>query len=258
MSESDYPVLISYSNFGYVKFAENLLRNLNDTLKHHRVHFYCLDDEVLAYLSGLGLNNIPITFERVNEAVSKRFEAYGSANYNKITHTKMNILCKAVNDFKFIHFIDSDVVCIKEPSAEHYRKYKEYDIVFQHDAGFHTATHFHAPTLHHTWTCTGNVSLRGTEGTAFMLNKISEYQDRYPNKNDQECLYKYFQDAGITDIRSLKEAKLYTYEVTEYTNGYWLNNNIGDLSETYFFHANHVSGAAQKMQLLRKAGKWLV
>ena len=252
----EYPVIISYSNFGYAKFAENLLRSINQTMKHHRCHFYCLDDEILAYLSALSLPNI--TFELVNEAVSKKFESYGSQAYNKITHTKMNILRKALKEFQYIHFVDSDVVCVKEPSVEHYRKYKEFDIVFQHDAGFHSTTHMHAPTLHHIWACTGNTSLRNTPGTEFMLNKISEYQDRHPTANDQECLYRYFQDTGVTDIRNVKEAKLYTYEVAEYTNGYWINRDIGTLDATYFFHANHVTGPGQKIMLLRKAGQWFI
>lgn len=252
----EYPVIISYSNFGYAKFAENLLRSINKTMTHHRAHFYCLDDEILAYLSALAFPNI--TFERVNESVSKKFESYGSQAYNKITHTKMNILRKALKQFRYIHFVDSDVVCVKEPSAEHYRKYKEYDIVFQHDAGFHSAIHMHAPTLHHIWACTGNTSFRDTSGTEFMLNKITEYQERYPNENDQECLYRYFKDGGVTDIRTVKEATLYTYEVAEYTNGYWFDRNIGTLESTYFFHANHVTGPDKKITLLRKADQWFI
>jgi len=250
----ELPVIVSYSNFGYAKFAENLLRTLNKTAPHHRVHFYCLDDEILTHLSALGFATV--TFERVEEAVSKAFETYGSASYNKITHTKINILRSALRKFGFIHFVDSDVVCMKEPTAEHYAKYKDYDIVFQYDSGFHSATRMYEHTLHHIWTCMGNMSLRNTPGTAFILDKVSEYQVRYPTKNDQECLYSFFDENGIKDIRNVKEARLFTYEVAEYTNGFWLNRNIGTLEATYFFHANHVTGSAQKIKLLQKAGQW--
>lgn len=34
------PVLVSYSNYGYVAFAKNLLLNLNSNAPNHRVHFY--------------------------------------------------------------------------------------------------------------------------------------------------------------------------------------------------------------------------
>ena len=53
-------------------------------------------------------------------------EVMSDINYNFITHTKMNILKNALEKFNFIHFIDCDVVCIKEPTIEHYKKYKEY------------------------------------------------------------------------------------------------------------------------------------
>lgn len=36
----------------------------------------------------------------------------------------------------------------------------------------------------------------------------------------------------------------------EYTNGYWLNHYIGNLDNTYFFHANRVTGKNEKIRLL--------
>lgn len=254
-----YPVIISYSNDGYFGFARNMLLSLDHTLTHHQVHFYCLDTDIYDKLRQIPFQQLKVTFEVWTEpALSKRFEKYGSAEYNKITHTKMNILRDALTKFNFIHFIDSDVVCLKEPTLEHYANYADRDIVFQHDAGMYTKDRLHAPTLHHIWACTGNTTFRNTPGTHAVLDKITEYQIRYPNKNDQECLYQYFQDLKLTDIRNYTAAKLYTYEVAEYTNGYWLDNKIGTLDQTYFFHANHVEGSAAKIHLLRKAGQWFV
>jgi hypothetical protein len=51
---------------------------------------------------------------------------------------------------------------------------------------------------------------------------------------------------------------MFTYEIKEYTNGYWLNHNIGDLSKTYFFHANHVTGKHEKIMLLKKADHYFI
>ena len=170
----------------------------------------------------------------------------------------MNILHHALLKHNFIHFIDCDVVCIKEPTIEHYNKYTDYDIIFQHDAGMYSRNKLHAPTLHHIWACTGNTTFRNTPNTHFVLNKITEYQNKYKNKNDQECLYQYFQDISLKDIRDYNPAKLYTYEISEYTNGYWLNNNIGTLENTYFFHANHVTGSEAKFNLLKKANQYFL
>lgn len=250
----ELPVIISYCNNGYYDFAKNLLINLNQTIKSHRVCFYCLDEEIYERLKILDLKCIDINFVLwKNCNVSKDFLIYGSDNYNLLTHTKINILRDALAKFNYIHFIDCDVVCLKEPTIEHYNKYKDYDIVFQYDAGMYSENSLHAPTLHHIWACTGNTSMRNSSGTKFLLDKIAEYQNIYKNKNDQECLFQFFQDIKIEDIRDFKEANLFTYEINEYTNGFWLQNNIGSLKNTYFFHANHVAGNEKKIQLLKKA-----
>ena len=255
----NYPVIISYCNDGYYAFAKNMLISLDNTIKFHKVHFYCLDNEIYDKLKEINLKNINVSFELfTNNNTSKKFEDYGTNNYNLITHTKMNILRDALLKYNFIHFIDCDVVCMKEPLIDHYNKYTNYDIIFQHDAGMYSADKLHAPTLHHIWACTGNTTFRNTPETHLILDKITEYQYKHNNKNDQECLYQYFQDILLKDIRDYTPTKMYTYEICEYTNGYWLNNNIGTLEKTYFFHANHVSGSMEKMNLLKKAKQYFL
>tara|TARA_Y100000389_G_scaffold201834_1_gene245505 strand:+ start:723 stop:1511 length:789 start_codon:yes stop_codon:yes gene_type:complete len=250
---SNFPVIVSYSNNGYFQFAKCMLENLNTTLEHHKVLFYCLDKEIYQKLSAINFKNIKVTFKLFTKNISSKLENYGSSQYNLITHTKMSVLKDALQKHEFIHFIDCDIICIQEPSIKHYQKYNKYDIVFQHDAGMYSTSHLHAPTLHHIWTCTGNMSLRNTSGTYYLLDRLEEYQSKYKNKNDQECLMQYFEDNNIIDIRDVEKVKLFTYEIEQYTNGYWLNNNIGNLENTYFFHANHVSGAQAKWNLLNRA-----
>jgi hypothetical protein len=254
-----FPVIISYSNNGYYDFAKNMLISLDKTINFHKVHFYCLDNEIYTKLLKLEFKNIKVTFEiLINNKLSKNLENYGTPNYNLITHTKMSILRHALAKYNFIHFIDCDVVCVKEPLMEHYNKYTPFDIVFQYDSGMHSANKLHETTLHHIWCCTGNTTLRNTPETILLLDKITEYQNKYQNKNDQECLYQFFRDLSIKDIREYKPTKLYTYEPREYTNGYWVNKNIGTLEDTYFFHANHVTGSIQKFNLLKKAKQYFL
>lgn len=249
-----YPVLVTYANAGYANFARNLLLNLNETVRHHKIHFYCLDTEIKATLEALALPHLDLVLELVDTDLSRRFESYNSSGYMKITHTKMSLLKRALDAYGLIHFIDCDVVCVREPTEEYWARYADYDIVFQYDAGFVSATQYHWP-LHHIWTCTGNTFLRNTAATHSLLDKIIEYQEKYPSKNDQECLYQYFQDCGIKQTIEYSAAKLFTFPVEEFTNGYWVGHNIGDVSRTYFFHANHATGSATKLELLAKIGK---
>jgi hypothetical protein len=250
----NFPVLISYSNDGYYDFAKNMLLNLNSKIRFHKVHFFCLDTAIYEKLTALFLPNLDITFELYNAtSVSATFESYGTKSYNTITHTKVNILYLSLQRYNFIHFIDCDVVCVNEPTLAHYEKYEKYDIVFQYDCGMYSADKLHSKNIYHIWTCTGNTSLRSSEATYFLLDKISEYQIKHQNLNDQECLEKYFKDEGISDISEYTRVKLNVYDLKHYTNGYWLDNNIGSLEDTYFFHANHVIGKEAKMKLLKKA-----
>jgi hypothetical protein len=252
-SQMSLPVLITYSNYGYAPFAKNLLLNLCQTARNHKVHFYCLDTDIKTYLEALDLSGLDIQFELVTSELSRGFEAYNSAGYMKITHTKMGLIKRALERYQWVHFIDCDVVCVREPTAEYWAQWADYDIVFQYDAGFYSATRPEWP-FNHIWACTGNTLFRNTAGTHALIDKIIEYQGRYPRKNDQECLYQYFQDLGIKDISKCPLAKLYTFPYEEFTNGFWVNRDIGDVSRTYFFHANHVSGSSAKLRLLRKIG----
>jgi len=253
---SAHPVLVSYSNYGYFPFLANMLINLSKKLTNHSVHIYCLDKETA---EGVVKLNLPLrlTVDLLMVDVSKDLQDYGSQGYNKITHTKLHILADALQKHGFIHFIDADVVCIKEPAAEFYEEYKDYDIVFQHDTGYFTKEKPHRHRWD-TWTCTGNMSLRNTPGTMALLNKIYQYQQLYPSKNDQECLLQYFEDKNIKDIREETCAKLYCYPYELYTNGYAIGYKIFGIEETYFFHANHCVGREKKIELLKTVGEWYI
>jgi Nucleotide-diphospho-sugar transferase len=259
----DFPVLISYANYGYKDFAHNLLLNLKYRIQQHKVHFYCLDNDLYDYLRSQDFGKLDLIIELRDLSLSKEYEVYNSSNFFKITHTKFSILLDSLEKYGFIHFIDSDVVCIKETPLEFYEEYRDYDIVFQFDCGFVSPTQpDDNNNMFCPWVCTGNMTLRNTTRTKKLLDDILYYQTIHSNKNDQECLLQYFNDNGIPgyfgDIRTYIHAKLTVYPYERYTNGFWLDRNIGDLSKTYFFHANHVRGLDEKKKLLIKANKWLI
>jgi hypothetical protein len=246
-----FPVLITYSNFGYKDFALNLLINLSKKVKNHSIDFYCLDKEIYDFLKFKDFGDLKLNLILFEKEISKGFENYNSSNYIKITHTKLNVLFKALEDHEFIHFIDCDVVCINEPSEEFYNNYISYDIVFQYDCG-------PSDNLFQPWSCTGNTTFKRGKGSFTMLKRIEQYQntEAHKNKNDQECLFKFFTDMKWEDIRKDPDCKNFVYPIENYTNGYYIKNNLIDLKNTYFFHANHVIGSEEKIKLLKKVGEW--
>ena len=71
----DFPVIISYSNAGYYNFAKNMLLSLDQTVKNHKVSFYCLDNEIYEKLTKLKFENIQVNFELGGKNnLSKNFE----------------------------------------------------------------------------------------------------------------------------------------------------------------------------------------
>lgn len=243
----EYPVLITYSNYGYIDFAKNLILNLANVLKHHKLHFYCLDKQTYDELSKYTYDFL--TVELFEQNVSSEFQNYKTGLYNKLTHTKTNVLQNALSKYTFIHFIDCDVVCMKEPSAEHYSRYSSYDIVFQYDWFYSDiATHYFG-----IWQCTGNMSLRRSFNTLGVIGRIESLQTN-DAINDQQCLSEVFRLSNTTDIRNYKPAKLFVYPPEEYTNGSWK----GNMDQTYFFHANHVMGKENKIALLQKVKHWFL
>ena len=242
------PVLITYCNFGYIDFAKNLILNLANVLKNHKLHFYCLDMQIYDELSKTPHEFM--TLQLFEQDVSSDFEVYNSKKYNELTHTKTIVLRDALNRYPFIHFIDCDVVCLKEPTIDHYYQYSSCDIVFQYDYYYDKLPEFYFKT----WQCTGNMSLRRTPGTFNFIDNLELTQLNNTTKNDQDCLLTMFKLSKITDIRKYKSTRLFVYPPEEYTNGSWK----GDMSNTYFFHANHVVGKEDKINLLKKIDHWFL
>jgi hypothetical protein len=249
----DTPVLITYSNYGYIDFAKNLILNLANILKHHKLHFYCLDKQTYDELSKYTYDFL--TVELFEQDVSSKFESYNTSEYKKLTHTKTSVLRAAFRHYPFIHFIDCDVVCLKEPSVDHYIPYKNFDIVFQSDFAYkYKSTECKNRYSLDYQQCTGNMSMRRTEGSMTVIILLEEKQAIRPGSHDQECLHKIFEQHRVFDIRGFRHAKLSVYPPEEYTNGSWKDS----VDNTYFFHANHVVGKEHKIELLKNVNMWLV
>lgn len=251
------PVIITYSNYGYKDFALNVLHNFCDIVKQHKLIFYCLDEEIynfcnemLKELQTKYISYPEIKFIKWYKTVNKSFQNYGTKEYNQITHTKMSVLKDALNEYNYIHFIDADVVILKEPSLEYWNKYNDYDVVFQDDA---PTPGVNVPFS--LWSCTGNFTLRNTEKTINFLDSIEEWQKIHPENNDQECMYNMLKQ-NYNDLRDVKEVKLYQYPMCEFMCGYIITHNLMNTEKTYFFHANHVQGNFAKINLLKCVNKW--
>ena len=242
------PVIISFANIGYLDFAQNLLRNVQDVVKHHLFVFYCMDKDLYEALQPYKSDRIEIVLYD-KEVVSTQFEHYGnSAAFLQMMKIKLQILLEALDRYECVHFVDGDVVFCKEPTADYYEKYKEYDIIYQSDMPPPHPTFFE-------WTCTGNFVLRNTEAARAFLRLIQDYQAK-SSMNEQECQRQIFRDNSILDIRQYPLARLYEFPREEFLCGALIGSNQYDPARMMVVHANHVIGNEAKRALLRKIGKW--
>ena len=247
--QSEIPVFISFTNFGYVSLAENLLRSIKAKVKLHKTVMYCLDKETYEHLLPFhepGKIEL-VLYQQFN--TSKKYQVYNSDEFKKIDHLHISILFDAFEKYDFVHFLDSDTVIINEPSKEYYADYADYDIVFQPDSGT-------IEPDYSNWTCIGNMSLRNTPGTRFVLEAINIYKQNLPHYNDQEVLREVFKGANTTDIRKYPHAKLTQYPSIHYSCGVLVDKNRIDVSQIKIFHANWVLGFDSKIALLKKIGAW--
>ena len=247
------PKIVSFANMGYLDFAKNILLSFILNTNGLSFDFYCLDTEIFYALKVfLSENNRNINLILFDSDTSKRFENYGGREYNKIMGTKTRVILDSLSKNDLIHFVDSDIVFLKPFGPEYYYSYKEYDMVFQQDCS--TLEPFAL------WSCAGNVLIKNTPESHFLLNKVIEYQNIYPNKNDQECMYQYFLDLGIKNIKEYSHAKLYSFPKHEFLNGHNIQDNVkkGMLDNLIIFHANYVVGKQDKIKLFKLVKGWFL
>jgi hypothetical protein len=162
---------------------------------------------------------------------------------------QLKVLKTSLDKYNYIHFVDSDVVFLKELDNEYYIPYESYDVVYQRDkVGF--AQYFH------TWACLGNVVMRNTKATHTLLDEIDNIQAKHPEMNDQHAQQELFKSKGILDIRSYPYAKLYEFPETEISCGYNIIHNNYNLNKLKIVHANYVIGEEEKIKILKKIGYW--
>lgn len=249
-----YPVIITYSNYGYIDFAKNFIINITRKSPNHKVNFYCLDKKIYEELSQQfsGYNNIKF-LEWFQEDSLTNFEVYGSNKYCKIIHIKFEIIKNALEINPFILYLDCDAISIHEITQEFYEKYKHFDIVFQNDTypqGLEDDFHV----------CCGIMIIRDTNATKSFINKILDIQEKNSNMIDQSCVYEYFNEIGINNLKELFNCtglRLINAPWNVFMAGAYVRDKIANPDEnTFLFHANHVTSKMNKIRLLKRVGEW--
>jgi hypothetical protein len=239
------PTIVTCANFGYRLLSENLLRNFNDVIKHHKLVFYCLDDEIYEALKHYTSERI-IFIPFSASAAPTVYASYDTDAFFDITRAKVHVILDALAKYEFVHFVDGDIVFTEEITEEYYAAYADYDIVFQSDDPKNVLS---------IWACSGNFVARNNERTRRHFERVESYMCSHP-VNDQQAQYELFVEDGIKSIDQYTVAKLHEFPHVEFTCGYIFINRLCDPSTIKVFHANYVIGLDAKINLLKAFGKW--
>jgi Family of unknown function (DUF6492)/Nucleotide-diphospho-sugar transferase len=229
---TDRPVIITCVNAGYVEMGRNLMESFRRNAPGYRVVCYALDEEASAGMEG---EIIPFF-----KGTGKEFLNYNEGGFCDLMRVKMEAIAHALRGYGWIHFLDADCACLREPEGI-WDKRKAY--VFQKDCPCDEEGCSGQDNAH-CWLCMGNFTIRDCKASWELLGRIGDLMGSHPEKNEQECLQVI-----------LKEGKTApSYPVDLMPNGDSIKKGIGE--RAVFVHANHVKGKADKIDLLRKCGAW--
>lgn len=244
---------LTYFNYGYLDFAKNSILNFLNTIKEPSIlHMACLDTKsyplIYNFITTNNINNIFLYNYNIDIFDSADFN---NKNFFSITHKKIQIILDFINKYEILHFFDTDVVFVQDPTEIIMRKIKDHDLVFQQDA---PRSHNHE--LYHNYVCTGNFTIKKNDKTISLIQKILNNCKINPNKNDQEILYEYL-NSYCTNIKLYPNCNLDIYDPDEFQNGFdSFQANFHLKTNKISIHANHMIGREQKKAALQSIGAW--
>jgi hypothetical protein len=246
-----YPVIITYSNYGFVEMAENLLINIGKKAPNHRVVFYSLDEKIHIYLSEKFKNNSKYEFiPWYQDNISQDFHIVGTKSFIKLIQIKFHIIKKALQTYQKIFYIDCDVVFLKEPDPKFYDIYQDYDILFQSDK-------YPPESQNDITVCAGVMLIKNSVATNNFVDSIIKIQYMIPEISDQDAIYKYFEVNDVKSLDELKTLKIICAPCDIFMSGIFVRElKTMPGPATYLFHANFVKGKMNKCRLIAKVGEW--
>jgi hypothetical protein len=264
-----YPVIVTYSNYGYIDFAENFLTNVQKKAPNHSILFYCLDQQIYDTLT-VKYNqenqaNLPqITFIKqfldntasgiLSTTIAKEFHDYGTKICTHLLQRKFEIIKDALEKHAFILYLDCDVVFMNEIPIKFYSLHTQFDIVFQSDS-------YPSNTRDNIVVCNGIMLIRNSSAVQRFIETIIQVQNEYPDFHDQECVYAFFQKHNVSklgDLENILGLKAICARWNVFMAGIYVRDAIAMPGPTtYLFHANHVIGKAPKIKLLEQVGEWV-
>lgn len=222
---------ITFTNFGYLHFTQNLILSLEKINFPLPLKVYCIDQKSYDTLKQW---NEKIILEMLNDETNKNESILGwkEEGWNTMVFSKLKCIYKELLKNEYVFFTDSDIVFEKDPLEYLLGNMKDYDILIQQN--METSKY----PLN-----SGFMFMKSNEKTKELFNwqriNIDSFvcdQD-YINENSQNIKY-----LGLS--RELFPVEYYYYR------------NYKDYSDKfYIFHFNFKKGNDKKKRMMNM-NKW--
>jgi len=243
---------LTYTNYGYINFTKNNILNfLNFKDDLSKLTVVALDKDSYIELTEFLKDRSNDIILKLLETPYTKDEHFNSPNFKNITSLKLRIIYQKLLKCEILHFFDGDVFFFKNPRQNILEKIKDNDMVFQQDS-----PRSDGHILYSNYVCTGNFTIKNTDNSLILLDKLIKLIDY--KQNDQELLYNYL-NSKCSNIKDFKECDFDVYDPELFQNGYdTFKFNWYEKENKVAIHANHMIGKDTKINSLKSVGAWLV
>tara|TARA_Y100000591_G_C21783871_1_gene672647 strand:- start:551 stop:1267 length:717 start_codon:yes stop_codon:yes gene_type:complete len=121
---------ITFTNFGYLHFTQNLILSLEKINFPLSLKVYCIDQKSYDSLQKWNQN---IILEMLNDETNKNEKIIGwkEKGWNTMVFSKLKCIYKELLQNEYVFFTDSDIVLEKNPLEYLLENIKDYDMLIQ-------------------------------------------------------------------------------------------------------------------------------
>lgn len=132
---------VTFTNFGYLHFTQNLILSLEKINFPLSLKVYCIDQKSYDSLRNWNQN---IILEILNDETNKNEKIVGwkEKGWNTMAFSKLKCIYKELLQNEYVFFTDSDIVFEKDPLEYLLKNIKDYDMLIQQNSGIYLCSGF--------------------------------------------------------------------------------------------------------------------
>jgi len=228
--------IITFTNFGYLQFTQNLINSIKVNDLNENISVFCTDNSCFNKINSLGNKAYILNSD---EKVSKKLLSWKSTDkqFGYMMIKKFESIFESLNRNDYVLYTDGDVVFKKNFSKQLVEEIDNNDFLFQLD--------YNPKTTLQNELCGGFMLIKSSTKTRELFNPKNLDLDYIINLPSHDQTY----------LNQKKEGFKYKYlDLNKFPNGAYYYNFICDPS---IIHFNYVIGNSKK-KIMKRYGEWYI